>query len=134
MSYYGAPFDAPSKEGVHAILMPPTSRRVELRVFYVPRSSAIRRADGTVETTPWLELAPMDWRPMLIEGEWSGEPFAKGIWEDDKSPRAVLQAMVDLGHKLGLVPTNAPDRSAEITALGYHLEDMRILAGIKAKS
>jgi hypothetical protein len=125
-------FNYNMREGIHAVLMPPTSRRIDLRVVYVPRGQAIHTADGTVIPTPFLELAPAVWLP-LPEGDVIDKPFLRGSYEDTQGPMAVLQAMVDLGHRLGLVPTGIEDRSKEIAALKYHLEDMRKIAGIVKK-
>ena len=121
-------FIEPTTAGVHAVIMPMHTRRIDLRVLYVPPSNAIHTAAGMV-VTPWLELSPASWVP-LPEGEVAEQPFASGYSRerDDKGPMAILQAMVDLGHKLGLTPTGAEDRSKEIAALRYHLEDMRKLA------
>lgn len=118
----------PNAVGVHATIMPMQTRKIELRVFYIPHGQVMVTSEGVVKT-PWLELSSPSWIP-LAEGDVTATPFASGLnrEQDDKGPMAILQAMVDLGHKLGLTPKGAEDRSKEIAALRYHLEDMRKLA------
>lgn len=118
-------------KGVHAILMPMTSRRIELRVLYTPGAATRYHVDGTQERLPWLELAPAAWVP-LEEGLFAETPFATGSNREgaDQNPIAIIQAFVDLGHRLGLTPKGTEDRSAEIKALRYHLEDVRRVAGV----
>lgn len=123
-----ADLDWPDRPGVHALIMPPRSRRIEMRVFHKPGNPGRLQPDGTFAVTPVLELAPATWLP-CPEGEFSGNPFSEGTDENDLGPLAVLQAMVDLGHRIGLTPRGEADRSKEIAALRYHLEDMRRLVG-----
>lgn len=125
-----SPTDYPTQPGVHAFLMPMRTRRVEMRVVYLPHGSATVQEGGNIIRTPWLEMPKGAWLP-LPEGEFLPEPFVTGSMEDERGPMAVLQAMVDLGHNLGLTPKGATDRLAEIAALRNHLDDMRILAGVK---
>lgn len=117
------------RQGVNAFLMPMSSRRVEMRVLYLPNGSAYRvMQTGEMAKNETLELAPAEWKPMERDGEFNEKPFATSTFhDDDKGTMALLQAFVDLGHKLGMTPTGMADRSAEVTALRDHLEDMRTL-------
>ena len=120
------------KIGVHALIMPLTSRRVEMRVVHIPGTLATLQPDGTMAVTPVTELAPLTWLP-CPEGEFSGPPFSEGTHDNGRGPLALLQAMVDLGHRLGMTPTGLEDRSREIAALRDHLEDLRVIAGIEQR-
>lgn len=123
-----------SSEGVHALLMPMQSRRIDLRVFHVPRSPTMLSPTGDLVKTPVSELAPAQWLP-CPEGEFSGDPFSTGsAREPGLGPMAIIQAFVNLGHSLGMTPKGAEDRSAEVAALRYHLEDMRKLAGVRSEN
>lgn len=54
--------------------------------------------------------------------------------EDNCSPVAgILQAMLDAAWKLGMRPEgyDVKDSNAEIAAIRYHLEDMRLLAKVR---
>jgi hypothetical protein len=121
----------PLGDGVHAFLMPAVTRRVDLRVIFSQGGRREVKPDGTVAILPDMELAPAAWLPMP-EGEWSGLPFLSSGQEDRCGAMAVLQAMVDLGHRLGLTPSGTEDRTAEVSALRYHLEDMRKLVGVRS--
>jgi hypothetical protein len=128
----GSPYEP--KVGVSAFLMPMQTRRLELRVFYRPPNTHHREVDGTLTRTPDLELCPAIWQA-IPEGEWAREPFLSAVGYEPGGGRGVLevlQAFIDLGHRLGMMPSGEKDRSAEITALRYHLEDMRKIAGLRA--
>lgn len=72
-------------------------------------------------------------RPVKIEpGTFVEEPTVADHW-DGIEVRAFFQAIVNEAFKLGIVPEQLPDYSGELVATKRHLEDMRLLAGVKPK-
>ena len=53
-------------------------------------------------------------------------PLCGASWGDDGA--AFLQAMLDVAWEAGLRPASFKDHTNELTAVRYHLEDMRKLA------
>lgn len=52
---------------------------------------------------------------------------------DGRDPRDFLQACMDAAWDLGLRPKGFADHTHELTAVRYHLEDMRALAKVPAR-
>jgi hypothetical protein len=52
-------------------------------------------------------------------------------YEDRTDVRGFLQAMSDAAWEIGIKPKQMESHASELTAVRYHLEDMRQLAGVK---
>lgn len=94
--------------------------------------------NGEREVRPggMMQLAPAVWTPMDDTGATIPDPFmmASGaaVLAGGSEVAALIQAFLDLGHALGMVPSDVPDVRGELGAVRAHLEDMRLLAGVRA--
>lgn len=81
--------------------------------------------------------------PLQMEALTPGESFKglptlganPGTWGDMSNPaedvNGFLQAALDTAWEMGLRPNGYTDNSSELSAVRYHLEDMRTLAKVK---
>ncbi len=126
------------RAGIVAMLTPPQhSPTINLHVIRQVPSSIAPGLNGERELRPggMMCLAPAAWEPVDETGGFSA-PFVRGslvgalgAGMDDAT--AMIQAFMDLGAALGMVPTAGPDLSGELAAVRGHLEDMRLLAGVR---
>jgi len=73
----------------------------------------------TIKTFPPGEIPPEDEVFVMSRELWNG---------GDHDVRAFLQAAADAAWDEGIRPSQAKDLAGEISAVRYHLEDMRTLA------
>lgn len=81
--------------------------------------------------------------PLQMEMITPGQPYnglptlgpKPGEWGDGGSPtydvNGFLQAALDTAWEIGLRPKGFADNASEISAVRYHLEDMRLLAKVR---
>ncbi len=74
-------------------------------------------------------------QPLVLESveQNSVSPETVGVLNDVTREEATefLRSIMDAAWELGIRPTNFTDHTNELTAVRYHLEDMRMLAKVK---
>lgn len=119
-----------------AIVEPIRSRQIRFHLLkrsHISEGIAVVKQEGekrVIEAIKELEISFT--LKDIPEGEFSSEATIESQWGDGEL-RDFLQAIVDCAHGMGIVAGKVTDRTAEITTLKQHLEDMRALAGLRDK-
>lgn len=100
--------------------------------LFIRKRDFIPTTDGHfLKSYSWITSITLETDPRTSHMYEPKAVMTADAYDDDNDIVDFLQAMVNLGSELGLIPTTQKDLSGELDSVRYHLEDLRELQGLK---